>query len=52
MTWFGRETNEGESSSMSKERTRNGTSPEGIISIVGPGMVIVGDCETDGTLRV
>ncbi|MEX2528166.1 MAG: polymer-forming cytoskeletal protein [Gemmatimonadota bacterium] len=37
---------------MSKERTRTGAPPEGIISIIGPGMVVVGDCETDGTLRV
>lgn len=52
MAWFHRKTNEGEDSSMSKERTRSGTSPDGVISIVGPGMLVVGDCETDGTLRV
>jgi len=26
--------------------------PEAVISIIGPGMRIVGDCETDGTVRV
>jgi cytoskeletal protein CcmA (bactofilin family) len=25
---------------------------EGVVSIIGPGMRVVGDCDTDGTLRV
>ncbi len=25
---------------------------EGVISIIGPGMRVVGDCDTDGTLRI
>jgi cytoskeletal protein CcmA (bactofilin family) len=25
---------------------------ESVISIIGPGMTVVGDCETDGTIRV
>lgn len=25
---------------------------EGVISIIGPGMKVVGDCQTDGTLRI
>jgi cytoskeletal protein CcmA (bactofilin family) len=25
---------------------------EGVISIIGPGMRVVGDCQTDGTLRI
>jgi cytoskeletal protein CcmA (bactofilin family) len=25
---------------------------DGVISIIGPGMRVVGDCETDGTLRI
>jgi cytoskeletal protein CcmA (bactofilin family) len=29
-----------------------GTPPETVISIIGPGMKVVGDCHTDGTLRV
>jgi len=35
-------------------RDRNDTSgpAETVISIIGPGMTIVGDCETDGTIRV
>lgn len=37
---------------MSKERSINGTSPEAVISIIGPGMKVTGDCETDGTIRV
>ena len=35
-----------------KERTNAGAAPESIISIIGPGMKIVGDCITDGTVRV
>jgi cytoskeletal protein CcmA (bactofilin family) len=27
-------------------------SREGVISIIGPGMRVVGDCETEGTLRI
>jgi len=37
---------------MTRERQTNGTPPEAVISIVGPGMKIVGDCETEGTLRI
>jgi cytoskeletal protein CcmA (bactofilin family) len=29
-----------------------GTPPETVISIIGPGMKVVGDCQTDGTVRV
>jgi cytoskeletal protein CcmA (bactofilin family) len=29
-----------------------GTPPEAVISIIGPGMKVVGDCLTDGTVRV
>jgi len=29
-----------------------GSAPETVISIIGPGMKVVGDCHTDGTLRV
>jgi cytoskeletal protein CcmA (bactofilin family) len=28
------------------------TSRDGVISIIGPGMRVIGDCETDGTLRI
>ncbi len=37
---------------MARERQSNGASPETVISIIGPGMKIVGDCETDGTIRI
>jgi cytoskeletal protein CcmA (bactofilin family) len=29
-----------------------GAPPESVISIIGPGMKVVGDCHTDGTIRV
>ena len=37
------------------KNTENGTPQpgrEGVISIIGPGMRVVGDCETEGTLRI
>lgn len=37
---------------MARDRENNVTAPESVISIIGPGMTIVGDCETDGTVRV
>jgi len=33
-------------------RDNTGTPPESVISIVGPGMTVVGDCKTEGTIRV
>lgn len=36
---------------MAKDR-QNGAPPESVISIIGPGMKVVGDCETDGTIRI
>ncbi len=33
-------------------RESSPTGPETVISIIAPGMTIVGDCETDGTVRV
>jgi len=36
---------------MARDRDNN-SSPESVISIIGPGMTIVGDCETDGSVRV
>ncbi len=35
---------------MAREST--GTPPETVISIIGPGMKVVGDCHTEGTVRV
>jgi cytoskeletal protein CcmA (bactofilin family) len=38
---------------MAKDRQMNGsTAPESVISIIGPGMRVVGDLETDGTVRI
>lgn len=33
-------------------RENAGAPPESVISIIGPGMKVVGDCHTDGTIRV
>ncbi len=38
--------------SMARERQINGSPPETVISIIGPGMRVVGDCETEGTVRI
>jgi cytoskeletal protein CcmA (bactofilin family) len=37
---------------MARERSGNGAPPESVISIIGPGMKVVGDCESDGTIRI
>lgn len=37
---------------MARDRTSQGSAPESVISIIAPGMKVVGDCETDGTLRI
>lgn len=38
---------------MAKERQPGGQSGhEGVISIIGAGMRVVGDCETEGTIRI
>ena len=37
---------------MARDRSGNGASPDSVISIIGPGMKVVGDCETDGTVRI
>ncbi len=37
---------------MARDRDNKVTAPESVISIIGPGMTIVGNCETDGTVRV
>jgi cytoskeletal protein CcmA (bactofilin family) len=35
-----------------ESNTNNQPAREGVISIIGPGMRVVGDCETEGTLRI
>jgi len=38
---------------MARDRsTSQGVPADAVISIIGPGMKVVGDCETDGTLRI
>jgi cytoskeletal protein CcmA (bactofilin family) len=37
---------------MARDRGINGAPPESVISIIGPGMKVVGDCDTDGTIRI
>ncbi len=37
---------------MSKDRAPRFASAEQIISLIGPGMTVVGNCETDGALRI
>lgn len=39
-------------SDMAKETNGSTTPRDGVISIIGPGMSVDGDCTTDGTLRV
>ena len=37
---------------MARDRDNNSTTTEAVISIIGPGMTVVGNCTTEGTLRV
>lgn len=37
---------------MAKESREQQQGREGVISIIGPGMRVNGDCETEGTLRI
>jgi cytoskeletal protein CcmA (bactofilin family) len=37
---------------MAKETNSAQQARDNVISIIGPGMRVVGDCETDGTLRI
>jgi cytoskeletal protein CcmA (bactofilin family) len=46
-----RETSKGDGE-MAKEPNNAPQTRDNVISIIGPGMRVVGDCETDGTLRV
>jgi cytoskeletal protein CcmA (bactofilin family) len=44
--------NKGKDVTMAKEQAPPQPSREGVISIIGPGMRVIGDCETEGTLRI
>lgn len=37
---------------MAKGNQSDATPREGVISLIGPGMTVIGDCETEGTLRI
>ena len=37
---------------MARDRSGKDSPPESVISIIGPGMKVVGNCETDGTVRI
>ena len=37
---------------MARDRQDGGTPPESVISIIGPGMRITGDLDTEGTVRI
>lgn len=37
---------------MAKDRPAGISPPEQVISIIGPGMKITGDCDTDGAVRI
>jgi cytoskeletal protein CcmA (bactofilin family) len=49
---FSRSNSRADKSAMAKERQSSPSPTEGVISIVGPGMKVVGDLETEGTLRI
>lgn len=50
-TMFRKKTSKGEGD-MAKETDGAQQARDNVISIIGPGMRVRGDCETDGTLRV
>lgn len=37
---------------MARDRSSGGAPSDSVISIIGPGMTVVGDCTTDGTIRI
>lgn len=37
---------------MARDRQPTGNSPDGVISIIAAGMKVVGDCTTEGTIRI
>lgn len=49
---FGKKTQSDEAVTMVKETAAAQAAHENAISIIGPGMRVVGDCETEGTIRV
>jgi cytoskeletal protein CcmA (bactofilin family) len=51
MAIFGRKTSNG-GKDMAKENPNAQNARDNVISIIGPGMRVKGDCDTDGTLRI
>jgi cytoskeletal protein CcmA (bactofilin family) len=51
MAIFGKKTSNG-GNDMAKETPNAQQNRDNVISIIGPGMRVTGDCETDGTLRI
>src|SRR5687767_14687812 len=49
---FGRNSGKVEPMAKDKDQASPQASREGVISIIGPGMRVVGDCDTEGTLRI
>lgn len=49
---FGRKTSKGEGDMAKETNGQQQQVRDNVISIIGPGMRVTGDCETDGTLRV
>jgi cytoskeletal protein CcmA (bactofilin family) len=41
-----------ENGPVARERAGDGASPDSVISVIGPGMKVVGDCDSDGTIRI
>ena len=37
---------------MARDRNSGGAPSDAVISIIGPGMTVVGDCTTEGTIRI
>lgn len=50
MPIFGKQSNS--DGRMAKDSSSAQQGRDNVISIIGPGMRVVGDCETDGTLRI
>ena len=37
---------------MGRDRTTQASGQDSVISIIGPGMRVIGDCETEGSIRI
>src|SRR5688500_12988088 len=48
----GKSSNDGDGNMAKENNSAQQPGRDNVISIIGPGMRVVGDCETDGTLRI